>query len=467
MSSNNETQKRLNSATTSNTSPEEPPTKRQNTEAIMEESSSSPSVVTPLSILSTEHVKIQTLTVSDQHATLLLTQDPSKDNQKSDDEDDDKNTDKEEDPVVKKPIQSLLKITPVPFHKSLLGSNPVTSKDEEKTKPDLKLLNHDPEASKKIISFLKDYEFKLKSESGAEYSYYHAKPSTNLLSEITSMSTSKSSKLKEEVSSSSSTTTTTTTTAKEVVENIISKTCKAFGTFDIELISPASQRQLSRAMPSLGSTMVHETAEIYEDVVHPYIKSIVEGNSLGWIQNIIEVKKEKERLLVNDPEFIINIDTKWRSHPDPFKVPKEEWHGHKCAEDLYCLGIVKAKGIATLRDLRGDHIPMLKSMQSQGYNAIERIYGVKADQIKCFVHYQPQFYHFHVHFTRLENEIGTTVERAHLLTDVIQNLEMDGSYYEKRTITYKLKKFTPLHNLIQTSLLESSENKEKETCAEN
>jgi hypothetical protein len=53
-----------------------------------------------------------------------------------------------------------------------------------------------------------------------------------------------------------------------------------------------------------------------------------------------------------------------------------------------------------------------------------------------------------VHFTRLENEIGSTVERGHLLSDIIQNLEMDDLYYQKRTITYKVKKLSPLHNLI-------------------
>jgi hypothetical protein len=30
------------------------------------------------------------------------------------------------------------------------------------------------------------------------------------------------------------------------------------------------------------------------------------------------------------------------------------------------------------------------------------------------------------------------VERGHLLSDIIQNLEMDGDYYKKRTITFKL-----------------------------
>eukprot|EP00553_Chaetoceros_curvisetus_P006495 CAMPEP_0204614298 /NCGR_PEP_ID=MMETSP0717-20131115/2046_1 /ASSEMBLY_ACC=CAM_ASM_000666 /TAXON_ID=230516 /ORGANISM="Chaetoceros curvisetus" /LENGTH=229 /DNA_ID=CAMNT_0051626925 /DNA_START=90 /DNA_END=779 /DNA_ORIENTATION=+ len=188
---------------------------------------------------------------------------------------------------------------------------------------------------------------------------------------------------------------------------------------------------------------------MYTTVVKPYIQSIVDGGSLGWIQNVIQVKKEKERLLVNHDLFIVNIDTKWRSHPDPNTVPRGAWKNHESTTDLYCLGIVKVAKIATLRDLTAKHISLLQTIQEEGYSAIEETYGVSRDQVRCFVHYQPQFYHFHVHFTRLENEIGSTVERAHLVSDIIQNLKMDGSYYENRTITYKLRRMTPLQNLIE------------------
>ena len=116
----------------------------------------------------------------------------------------------------------------------------------------------------------------------------------------------------------------------------------------------------------------------------------------------------------------MSIDTKWRSHPPPLATPREE--------DLYCLGIVKkekdSSSIATLRDLRGEHIPMLNNLQKDGLAVIEKIYGIQSDQIRCYVHYQPQFYHFRVFFTRLENKISAAVERGHLLIDIIQNLDL-------------------------------------------
>ena len=60
--------------------------------------------------------------------------------------------------------------------------------------------------------------------------------------------------------------------------------------------------------------------------------------------------------------FILNIDTKWRTHPDVSSVPKEEWLGHPSVTELYCLGICHQRGIRTLRDLRARHLPMLQEM---------------------------------------------------------------------------------------------------------
>mmetsp|Transcript_16996 Transcript_16996/g.20757 ORF Transcript_16996/g.20757 Transcript_16996/m.20757 type:complete len:469 (-) Transcript_16996:374-1780(-) len=354
----------------------------------------------PSKILVSNDCIAQTLTVSDQHATILLTH---------------QDNDSTGISINNKSTKSILKLTVVPFHREILGSNPVMS-SQETQQVDLKLLQNNPQASNNIISFLRSYNFRLKSESGAEFSYYTA----------------------------------TTSPKRFDAHQLFSSTLKnSGGQFNVELISPASDTQIRRSMPSHASALVHETPTLYNEVVKPYIQNITDGGSLNWIFNIIEGKKEQERLLVNSDQYIINIDTKWRSHPDTFNVPRDEWYNHKSVEDLYCLGIIKELSISTLRELTASHIPILKSMQEVGLMTIKKIYGVDPDQIRIFVHYHPQFYHFHVHFTRLQNEIGAQVERGHLLSDIIQNLEMDSNYYQKRTITYKLKVTSPLYLLLQ------------------
>ena len=406
----------------------------------------------PLDILSSSGCKIHSLTVSDQHATLLITH-PST----AVDQDDESlvqattSSSSSSTPT----ISSLLKLTLVPFHKLLLGSNPVISLEDRQQQrgsalpPERNLLdqNHNTSASEDILCFLRGYNYVLKSESGAEYSYYCASP-TLLSTEVTSNTSG------DDVNEPKKHKPDPSTSASSIVHAAISN----YGAFDVELITPASAQQIFRAMPNLGSILIHETPQLYNMIVKPYIQSLLDNGCLSWIQNVIEVKKEKERLLVNHDEFIVNIDTKWRTHPPPLTTPREEWINHPSTSDLYCLGIVKQYGITSLRDLRGCHVPLLQSMLSEGLSAIQSTYGVPSNQIRVFVHYLPQFYHFHVHFTRLENEFGTTCERGHLLHDVIQNLEMDSEYYCKRTMTYKLQRGTPLQNLIENHSLSEDGN---------
>jgi len=389
---------------------------------------------TPSTIFNYKHCHAQTLTISDQHVNILLTHS----------NEDDFNLDGKGEATVR----SILKFSVIPFHRDVLGCNPVILPDIEEDIPTRTSIPYERrgEASDLILSLLKSYDFHLKSESGAEYSFYRGVPSPNInmqnlvcsiLDKLSTMT----------ISSSDSTNKEEKEKGNDKFEST-SLTSATFGCFNVELISPASDRQIQRFMPSTGSSLIQETAMIYDAVTKPFIQHIVDGSSLGWIKNIIEGKKEKERILVDTPEYLLNIDTKWRTHPDPFTVPREEWFQHQSTEDLYCLGFIKKDGVANLRDLTMKHVPVLRAMLNEGCETIEKIYGVVKDQLRVFVHYQPQFYHFHVHFTRLENEIGAQTERAHLLSDIIQNLEMDTDYYKKRTITYKLQKKSPLYKQI-------------------
>ena len=383
------------------------------------------SAKTPVKILKSDGCKVQSLTVSDQHATLLISH-------ASDQEGNGHCDDSEI-----SSIQSLLKFTIVPFHKSILGCNPVLTQDDIKNgePPERNMLHHDNGASLGILEFLLGFDFELKSESGAEYSYFIAKPKNGGVHQ-----------------NNCNTDESLATAQKTNIDNVLQEASAASGSFDVELISPASSAQITRALPTLGHVLINETPEMYISVVKPYIQSVVDGGSLSWITNVIELKKEKERLLFSNNDFVINVDTKWRTHPPPLTTPREEWLNHPCVEDLYCLAITKIAGITSIRDLREEHIPMLKSISKEGLSVIKDVYGVDSDQIRIFIHYQPQFYHFHVHFTRLENEVGCSCERGHLLNDVIQNLEIDSDFYLKRTLTYKLKKGTPLENIVRTYL---------------
>eukprot|EP00977_Amphora_coffeiformis_P005678 scaffold1192_cov169-Amphora_coffeaeformis.AAC.10 len=367
-------------------------------------------VRSPSSVLATKGCLAEVLSCSDQHVTVLLSHRPQKQGG---------------DAALAADVEkSLLKLTVVPAHRAVLGSG--NKSDDDKSQ----------EVSDALVSYLNGFAFHLTSESGAEYSYYDARPKDGLFSGILSHMdsfirsmfawNSNNNSLPPSSSSNNQT------------------------SFKVELISPASERQIQRATPAPALVMIEETPVMYQAVAKPFIQSIVDGGSLSWVQNVVDGTKEKERLLLDTVDYVLNVDTKWKSHPDATTVPREAWYQHETVVDLYCLAIVKdGAAIRTLRDLRRRHIPMLQSMLTEATATIEQVYGIPRNQLRIFAHYQPQFYHFHVHFTRLGNENGCQVERGHLVTDMIQNLELDDLFYAKRTISYKLPTNDKLYQQIQ------------------
>ncbi|XP_043435723.1 m7GpppX diphosphatase isoform X2 [Prionailurus bengalensis] len=119
-------------------------------------------------------------------------------------------------------------------------------------------------------------------------------------------------------------------------------------------------------------------------------------------------------------------------------------------DDLYLIAICHRRGIRSLRDLTPEHLPLLRNILREGQEAILQRYGVKGDRLRVSLHYLPSYYHLHVHFTALGFEApGSAVERAHLLAEVIENLECDPEHYQRRTLTFALRADDPLLQLLQ------------------
>lgn len=81
-----------------------------------------------------------------------------------------------------------------------------------------------------------------------------------------------------------------------------------------------------------------------------------------------------------------------------------------CAADYTCaarawlivwIAIAQNRNLLSLRDLTGVHLPFLLNLKNRCLAAIRSRFSVPASQIRAFVHYQPTFYHFHVHFAHI------------------------------------------------------------------
>lgn len=150
--------------------------------------------------------------------------------------------------------------------------------------------------------------------------------------------------------------------------------------------------------------------------------------------NILNHKQEVERIVFEDPDKEIGF----------VLLPDLKWDG-KTKETLYLLAIAHQVNIKSLRDLNSSHLPMLQNIRKQGTTAITNKYGVHRSQLRIYLHYQPSFYHIHVHFTYLKHDApGIYCEKSHLLDTVINNIELMPDYYQKATLSFTLRQSDPL-----------------------
>ena len=216
-----------------------------------------------------------------------------------------------------------------------------------------------------------------------------------------------------------------------------------FSRCHINLIYPASQAHIEKYSQSY-SVLIEETADEYRHVTQSYI-SRLSPDRLKWIHNLFSHKTSdpglfKEKILFDNEDpmngFVLATDYKWNE-----KDPNE----------LYCLAIPRRIDLRTIRDLTVEHVPFLKYMREMILLVLHQTYQVETNQIRLYFHYQPTYYHLHIHCVHVNVKLnsGFFVDKAHLLNDVIENLEMFASdYYKRKTISYMLSSTSELYELL-------------------
>jgi len=231
------------------------------------------------------------------------------------------------------------------------------------------------------------------------------------------------------------------------------------------------QKLLSKQVKKLTAkqlVFVRETAQRYENVTKPYIDGLPEKH-VSWVYNIIDnvtpdvtaecydiIKDDgdvREKIIYSDPNektgFALCVDLKWRQHPKSMKELAEK--PVKDGKAVYGILFPIRKDIRSLRDLRGEHLPFLRNVESQSKAAMQKLYNVPESNLRLFVHYQPQYYFFHVHVTSMDVNFGIEAEKGHLLETIISNLEIDPEYYKKVTLVYKVPKDSDLAKMHEAN----------------
>ncbi|EDV43778.1 uncharacterized protein Dana_GF18649 [Drosophila ananassae] len=205
------------------------------------------------------------------------------------------------------------------------------------------------------------------------------------------------------------------------------------------VIYPATDKHIEK-YSICQKYLIRETPELYEKITLPYLTE--SQFSLEWVYNILEHKQEKERIVFEDDDaetgFILLPDLKWDG---------------RNVENLYLLGIIRKHDIKSLRDLNGSHLNLLRNLRQSSKKAIRERYGVNPNQLRMYFHYQPSFYHLHVHINPVRNDApGIWCEKSHMLDTVINNLELLPDYYQRATLPFVLYEGNKLLDLYEKEL---------------
>lgn len=196
----------------------------------------------------------------------------------------------------------------------------------------------------------------------------------------------------------------------------------------LNLIFPATETHIRK----YGKQVLHyilESPDVYQEHVLPYVNSM-KGDRIKWVYNILFEGKESESFIHHDTDikngFVLLPDMKW----DKINM-----------DALYLCTIVNRTDISSTRDLRGSDVPYLQAIQKKIKQITRDKFPVKADELRIFVHYQPSYYHFHIHVVNVKHPglgDGIAAGKAILLDDIIENLKLVPDYYAKKSIGYLL-----------------------------
>ncbi|OWZ02604.1 Scavenger mRNA-decapping enzyme DcpS, partial [Phytophthora megakarya] len=194
--------------------------------------------------------------------------------------------------------------------------------------------------------------------------------------------------------------------------------------YKVNLIYPATETHVWKHTDQ-DFHMVVETKATYQTITKPFIENIP-VEKMEWVYNILDHKSEVERIIYEDPHprngFIL--------------VPDFKWSDQSNLGSLYCLAIVHDRSLRSIRDLTGAHLNLLQNIRDASLEILRMKFGVDRSSVRIYFHYQPSYYHLHVHFSHIKMTLGTFSGKAVLLEDVIYNLSVNSDHYNNATLSF-------------------------------
>jgi hypothetical protein len=202
-----------------------------------------------------------------------------------------------------------------------------------------------------------------------------------------------------------------------------------------------------------------------------------------WIHEVLSSKREADRVKLRTDTFVLLPDVdciskRTRRHDreglaglgalsnypitNPLyfwqgverdKISRRHFHAPAIGHNFHWLAVVTDTSLRTLRDLRGEHVPMLESLHTQACQKIFEECGAEAGQVLAYVHYPPSVYQLHIHFKNLSgHNVFHDTFRVHPLLSIINNLKIDPEFYSKSCLQLPVYTHTELYSALNTAL---------------
>ncbi|CAI7243836.1 BBT_collapsed_G0037930.mRNA.1.CDS.1 [Saccharomyces cerevisiae] len=217
--------------------------------------------------------------------------------------------------------------------------------------------------------------------------------------------------------------------------SVIKQDMESNPTAKLNLIWPATPIHIKK-YEQQNFHLVRETPEMYKRIVQPYIEEMCNNGRLKWVNNILYEGAESER--------VVYKDFSEENKDDGFLIlPDMKWDGMNL-DSLYLVAIVYRTDIKTIRDLRYSDRQWLINLNNKIRSIVPGCYNyaVHPDELRILVHYQPSYYHFHIHIVNIKHPgLGNSIAagKAILLEDIIEMLNYLGPEgYMNKTITYAI-----------------------------
>lgn len=229
----------------------------------------------------------------------------------------------------------------------------------------------------------------------------------------------------------------------------------------INLIWPCTPKHVTKYSAQSIRNVI-ETPQIYREHVRPYMQNNRDDGRLNWIYDILEGRAEQEDVM---HRRVSEADAE--ENEGFMLLPDLNWD-RKTISSLHCLGICERRDLWSIRDLCKKHVPWLKHMRQKLLDATTKLYPtLEEDQLKLYIHYQPTYYHFHIHVVNVLSDAGATqaVGKALSLDNIIDQIERmqnDEDGMHGVTLTYTVGEASELWlNVFEPLKRESLQQKHK------